>query len=255
MEILSQPEAWIAFATLTALELVLGIDNIIFISILVDKLPRAQRETARRIGLFLAMFMRITLLLLLTWIVGLTASWFSLAGQDFSGRDVILIGGGLFLLWKSTSEINQLLEGVGGSAAAAVASTFGAVIMQIIIVDLVFSLDSIITAVGMVDEIVVMVAAVVASVVLMMIFARPIGDFVSAHPTVKMLALAFLIVVGVALIADGFDTHIPRPYIYFAMAFSVTVEALNIRMRRQKVPPVELRDRYSGDHRDDGPPG
>jgi predicted tellurium resistance membrane protein TerC len=237
MELLTQPEAWIAFFTLTALELVLGIDNVIFISILVDKLPRARREVARRIGLFLAMFMRIALLLLLAWIVGLTEPVFTFI-QEISGRDIILILGGLFLIWKSTKEIHQLLEGTEEDAPSRVASTFGAIILQIVIVDLVFSLDSIITAVGMVSDVRIMIAAVVASVILMMLFARFIGDFVSEHPTIKMLALAFLLVVGVALIADGLETHIPRGYIYFAMAFSVVVEMLNLRLRRKKEGPA-----------------
>jgi predicted tellurium resistance membrane protein TerC len=231
MELLAQPETWIAFLTLTALELVLGIDNVIFISILVDKLPRERRELARRIGLFLAMFMRIGLLTLLAWLVGLTAPLFTLV-QPISGRDIILIGGGLFLLWKSTREIGALLEGDEEGGAAPVRATFTTIILQIVVVDLVFSLDSIITAVGMVRDVPVMIAAVVASVILMMLFARYIGEFVSEHPTIKMLALAFLIVVGVALIADGFETHVPRGYIYFAMAFSVAVEMLNLRLRR-----------------------
>lgn len=233
MELLAQPETWIAFLTLTALELVLGIDNVIFISILVDKLPRERRELARRIGLFLAMFMRIGLLSLLAWLVGLTAPLFTLV-QPISGRDIILIGGGLFLLWKSTREIGALLEGDEDGGAAPARATFTAIILQIIVVDLVFSLDSIITAVGMVQEVAVMIAAVVASVILMMLFARYIGEFVSEHPTIKMLALAFLMVVGVALIADGFETHVPRGYIYFAMAFSVSVEMLNLRLRRTR---------------------
>lgn len=233
MELLLQPQAWIAFLTLTALELVLGIDNVIFISILVDKLPRERREVARRIGLFLAMFMRIALLMTLAWLVGMTAPVFTL-GQEFSGRDLILIGGGLFLIWKSTREIGGLLEGEDESAAGAVRATFTGIILQIIVIDIVFSLDSIITAVGMVQEVEIMVAAVVVSVILMMLFARYIGDFVSEHPTIKMLALAFLMVVGVALIADGFDTHVPRGYIYFAMAFSVAVEMLNLRLRRNR---------------------
>jgi predicted tellurium resistance membrane protein TerC len=237
MHLLTQPEAWIAFLTLTALELVLGIDNIIFISILVDRLPRQRRELARRIGLFLAMFMRIALLTALAWIVGATAPLFSVLSVEISWRDIILIAGGLFLIWKSTKEIHHLLEDTGTSQAAVVASTFGSVILQIIIIDIVFSLDSIITAVGMVDEVAVMIAAVVVSVALMMVFASAIGNFVSDHPTIKMLALAFLIVVGVALIADGFDTHVPRGYVYFAMAFSVVVEMLNIRLRK-KSPPV-----------------
>jgi predicted tellurium resistance membrane protein TerC len=246
LELLTSPEAWIAFATLTALELVLGIDNVIFISILVDKLPPERRELARRLGLFLAMFMRLGLLLLLSWLVGLTAPLFTipLFDEPISGRDVILIVGGLFLLWKSTMEIHQLMEGVEGHASSKVQASFGAVILQIIIVDLVFSLDSIITAVGMVREIPVMVAAVIVSVALMMLFARAIGNSVSAHPTVKMLALSFLFVVGVALIAEGFDQAVPKGYIYFAMAFSVVVEMLNIRARR-KAAPVHLHSAYS----------
>jgi predicted tellurium resistance membrane protein TerC len=236
IELLSQPEAWIAFLTLTALELVLGIDNVIFISILVDRLPREKREAARRIGLFLAMFMRIGLLLVLSWIVGATAPLFTVLGQEISGRDIILILGGLFLIWKSTKEIHHLIEGDEDAGTSAVAATFGAIIFQIILIDIVFSLDSIITAVGMVDEVAIMIAAVVVSVGLMMLFASTIGHFVSDHPTIKMLALAFLLVVGVALIADGLDTHVPKGYIYFAMAFSVIVEMLNIRLRRKKFP-------------------
>jgi len=247
MELLSDPQVWIAFATLTALELVLGIDNVIFISILVDKLPKQRRDLARRIGLFLAMFMRIGLLFLLSWIVGLTEPLFSLFRQDLSGRDLILIGGGLFLLWKSTREIHQLLEGEKGEASTAIRATFWAVILQITIIDLVFSLDSIITAVGMVDQVEVMIAAVVVSVLLMMAFAGGIGRVVSAHPTIKMLALAFLFVIGVVLIADGFDHHVPKGYVYFAMAFSIAVEMLNLRMRKRVVKPVELHDRYTRD--------
>jgi predicted tellurium resistance membrane protein TerC len=246
IELLTSPEAWIALATLTALELVLGIDNIIFISILVDKLPAERREFTRRLGLFLAMFMRIGLLLLLSWLVGLTEPLVTI-GRDFSGRDLILLGGGLFLLWKSTTEIHQLTEGVEGQASSKVKNTFAAVIMQIIVIDLVFSLDSIITAVGMVNEIPIMVTAVVLSVGLMMVFAGPIGRFVSSHPTVKMLALAFLVVIGVALIAESFGREVPKGYIYFAMAFSVTVEMLNLRARQRAAKPVDLRDRYSRD--------
>jgi predicted tellurium resistance membrane protein TerC len=235
IELLTQPEAWIAFFTLTALELVLGIDNIIFISILVDRLPRERRDLARRIGLFLAMFMRIALLMALAWIVGATTPLFSILSTGISGRDIILIAGGLFLIWKSTKEIHHLLEDEEQDGNLVVASTFRSVIFQIIIIDIVFSLDSIITAVGMVDDVPVMIAAVVVSVALMMAFASAIGNFVSDHPTIKMLALAFLIVVGIALIADGFDTHVPRGYVYFAMAFSVVVEALNIRLRNKKL--------------------
>jgi predicted tellurium resistance membrane protein TerC len=232
LELLTSPQAWIAFGTLTALELVLGIDNIIFISILVDKLPREQRQTARRLGLFMAMFMRVGLLLVLAWIVGLVAPLFTVLGQEISGRDLILILGGLFLIWKSTGEIHQSLEGEEGHSSSAVKATFTAVILQIMVVDIVFSLDSIITAVGMVDDVRVMIAAVVVSVGLMMLFAGAIGNFVSEHPTIKMLALSFLVVVGVVLIAEGFDHHVPKGYVYFAMAFSVAVEMLNIRMRK-----------------------
>jgi len=245
LEFLLSPEIWIAFFTLTALELVLGIDNIIFISILVDKLPKEKQELARRIGLFLAMFMRIALLLLLSWIIGLTEPVLTLFGYGVSGRDLILIAGGLFLIWKSTGEVHQLLEGEEGSESAKVASSFAGVIAQIIVIDLVFSLDSIITAVGMVSEVGVMIAAVVASVGLMMLFAKSIGEFVSNHPTIKMLALSFLVVVGVVLIADGFGHHVPKGYIYFAMAFSVGVEMLNIRLRKKAAKPVDLREPYA----------
>ena len=246
MDALSNPELWLALATLTALELVLGIDNIIFISILVDKLPPVQRERARRIGLFLAMFMRVGLLLVLSWIVGLVAPLFTVFEQGISGRDLILISGGLFLVWKSTKEVHQLTEGEEGHASAKVKASFSAIILQIIIIDMVFSLDSIITAVGMVDEVSVMIAAVVVSVGLMMLFARGIGNFVSSHPSIKMLALSFLLVVGVMLIAEGFDHKVPKGYIYFAMAFSVAVEMLNIRMRKKKaaVAPVDLHEPY-----------
>jgi len=235
MELLADPQAWIAFATLTALEVVLGIDNIVFISILVDRLPPERREFTRRIGLGLAMFMRIALLLLLTWLVGLTAPLFTVTGTDISGRDLILIAGGVFLLWKATGEIHELLEdhGDGASRAAPARASFAAILGQIIVIDLVFSLDSIITAVGMVQEIPIMIAAVVASVALMFVAAGPIGRFVSRHPTVKMLALSFLIMIGMALVADGLDFHVPKGYIYFAMAFSVAVEMLNLRLRRR----------------------
>jgi len=245
--LLLDPQVWVAFITLTVLELVLGIDNIIFISILVDKLPQARREVARKIGLFLAMFMRIGLLFLLAWLAGLTAPLFTLLRQEISGRDLILIAGGLFLLWKSTKEVHQLLEGEKGAGSTAVRATFSAVILQIMIIDMVFSLDSIITAVGMVSQLSVMVAAVITSVLLMMLFAGAIGRFVSAHPTIKMLALAFLFVIGVVLIADGFGHHVPKGYVYFAMAFSVCVEALNLRMRKRAQRPVELRERYTRD--------
>jgi len=243
IELLTDPQTWIALATLTALELVLGIDNVIFIAILVDKLPPAQRELGRRIGL----------LLLLSWIVGLVAPLFTLLGQEISGRDLILIVGGLFLIWKSTSEIHQVLEGEEGHASSAVKATFTAVILQIMVIDIVFSLDSIITAVGMVSRIEVMVAAVVLSVALMMVFAGPIGRFVSDHPSIKMLALSFLVVIGVVLIAEGFDHHVPKGYVYFAMAFSVCVELLNIRMRKRAAKPAHLHAAYSA-RPGDGPP-
>ncbi|RKT61895.1 putative tellurium resistance membrane protein TerC [Azonexus fungiphilus] len=247
MEFLLSPEIWIAFFTLTALELVLGIDNIIFISIIVDKLPAEKREFARKLGLFLAMFMRIGLLLTLSWIIGMTEPVITVFDFGFSGRDLILIAGGLFLIWKSTGEVHQLLEGEEGEESHKIASSFAGIILQIIAIDLVFSLDSIITAVGMVKEVGVMIAAVVASVGLMMLFANAIGKFVSDHPTIKMLALSFLVVVGVVLLADGFGHHVPKGYIYFAMAFSVGVEMLNIRMRKAGVKPVELREPYVRD--------
>jgi len=240
MELLTDPQAWIAFATLTALELVLGIDNIIFISILVDKLPPEKREFARRIGLFMAMFMRIGLLLLLSVIVGLVEPLFTAFGKDISGRDLILISGGLFLIWKSTGEIHQSLEGEEDHGGSAVKATMFAIILQIMVIDLVFSLDSIITAVGMVDEVAIMIAAVIASVGLMMAFASGIGRFVSNHPSIKMLALTFLVVVGVVLMAEGLGHHIPKGYIYFAMAFSVIVEMLNIRFRKRAKNVVQL---------------
>ena len=234
LALLSDPQAWIAFATLTALELVLGIDNVIFISILVDKLPPDVREKARRLGLFLAMFMRVALLLALSWMVGLTTPLFEFLAHGFSGRDLILLGGGLFLVWKGTHEIHQLLEGTEGEASGAVQATFSAVILQVVIIDIVFSLDSVFTAVGLArpDQLPVMVAAILASIVVMMWLSGPISDFVDRHPTVKMLALAFLILVGMALIAEGMDFHIPKGYLYFAMAFSVLVEMINIRLRK-----------------------
>ncbi len=236
-----------AFFTLTALELVLGIDNIIFISILVEKLPKEKREMTRRIGLFLAMFMRIALLMTLAMIAGMTKPVIEFTGFAFSGRDIILIAGGLFLLWKSTQEIHQLLEGMEGEASSAVKNTFFAVVLQIMIIDLVFSLDSIITAVGMVRDIPVMVAAVVVSVGLMMLFAGGIGRFIEEHPTIKMLALGFLLVVGVVLMADGFGHHVPKGYVYFAMAFSIGVEILNIRLRKRISKPVDLHEAYASD--------
>jgi predicted tellurium resistance membrane protein TerC len=242
MELLTSPQAWMAFATLTLLELVLGIDNIIFISILVDKLPKEKREMARKIGLFMAMFMRVGLLLVLAWIVGLVKPLFTIFGHEISGRDLILILGGLFLIYKSTTEIHESFEGAQDETKASpVKATFASVILQIMVIDIVFSLDSIITAVGMVDDVRVMIAAVIASVALMMVFAGAIGRFVSDHPSIKMLALSFLVVVGVVLIAEGVDHHVPKGYIYFAMAFSLGVEMLNIRFRKRSVNPVHLK--------------
>jgi predicted tellurium resistance membrane protein TerC len=236
MEWLADPNAWIALATLTALEIVLGIDNIIFISILVGRLPEHRRNLARRLGLGLAMVLRIALLLSLAWIMTLTAPLFTAIGHEISGRDLILLGGGLFLLWKSVHEIHNALEGEAEEAGhGAAAATFGGVLAQIAIIDIVFSLDSVITAVGMADDVPVMVIAIVLAVAVMMLAARPIGEFVDRHPTIKMLALSFLILVGFALVGEGLDFHVPKGYIYFAMAFSVLVELLNIRMRARAV--------------------
>jgi predicted tellurium resistance membrane protein TerC len=245
MEWLTDPQIWIAFVTLVALELVLGIDNIVFISILAGKLPGDQPKTARLVGLSLAMVMRIALLFSLSWIIGLTAPLVEIFGAELSGRDLILIAGGLFLLAKSTHEIHQKLEGDEGEASARVHASFASVIVQILLLDIVFSLDSVLTAIGMVSQIEIMVAAVVASVIFMMLFSGVISDFVQRHPTVKMLALSFLLLIGVTLIVDGFHQHIPRGYIYFAMGFSVFVEMLNLRLRRRRVPPVELRQPYA----------
>lgn len=235
MEMLTDPQVWLAFATLTALEIVLGIDNIIFISILAGRLPKAQQARGRTIGLALAMVTRILLLLSITWVMGLSAELFHVLGRGISGRDLILIGGGLFLLAKSTLEIHHGLEGEQGKehGAAVVHATFLSVITQIAVIDIVFSLDSVITAVGMADDVEVMIAAVVVAVLVMMFLAGPISDFVDRHPTIKMLALSFLILIGTALVGEGLGFHIPKGYIYFAMAFSVAVEMLNIRMRKR----------------------
>lgn len=242
MDWLFDPQAWIALVTLTALEVVLGVDNIIFISILAGRLPEAQRPRARMLGLGFAMLTRIGLLLSLTWVMTLTEPLFSVIGREISGRDLILIGGGLFLLWKSVHEIHNSLEGEEDEhAVAAVRAGFAAVIVQIAIIDIVFSLDSVITAIGMVDQIPIMVLAIVAAVGVMMFAAGPIGEFVDRHPTVKMLAMSFLILIGVALVAEGGGYHIPKGYIYFAMAFSVAVEILNIRMRARRREAVRLR--------------
>jgi predicted tellurium resistance membrane protein TerC len=239
----SSAEGWIALATLTVLEIVLGIDNIIFISILAGKLPQADRARARKLGLSLAMIIRILLLLSITWVMGLTAPLFSVLGQEISGRDIILIVGGLFLLGKSTLEIHEKLEGVEGHGSAKVVASFAAVIVQILLLDIVFSLDSVITAVGMADDVAVMILAVVIAVGVMLVSAGTISEFVERHPTVKILALSFLLLIGVSLMAEGFDQHIPKGYIYFAMAFSVFVEMINLRVR-SKAEPVQLHQAY-----------
>jgi predicted tellurium resistance membrane protein TerC len=242
MEWITDPQIWIAFLTLLALEVVLGIDNVIFIAILSDKLPPEQRGKARRLGLGLAMGIRILLLLSIAWIAKLTRPIFEVAGQGISGRDMILIGGGLFLIAKSTFEIHESLEGHEHHADAKGKAKFGSVLVQILLLDIVFSLDSVITAVGMTDRIPVMIAAVIGAVALMLVGAGPISDFVRRHPTVKMLALSFLILIGVSLLGEGLDFHIPRGYVYFAMAFSVAVEMLNLRLRSGRKP-VELHQR------------
>ncbi len=246
MEILADPQVWLAFATLTALEIVLGIDNIIFISILCGRLPQSQQARARTIGLALAMLTRILLLLSITWVMGLSADLFTIGSLGISGRDLILIGGGLFLLAKSTMEIHNSLEGEEEHHESAVRASFASVITQIAIIDIVFSLDSVITAVGMADHVEVMIAAVVIAVLVMMFMAGPISAFVDRHPTIKMLALSFLILIGMALVGEGFGFHIPKGYIYFAMAFSVVVEMLNIRLRR-RMAPVKLRKKLEGE--------
>jgi predicted tellurium resistance membrane protein TerC len=248
MEWISDPQIWIAFLTLTALEIVLGIDNVVFISILAGKLPVNQQARARQVGLGLAMLMRIGLLFSISWLVSLTDSLFEVFTNEISGRDLILLGGGLFLIAKSTFEIHERLEGEGASAAAKSVSSFTGVIIQILLLDMVFSLDSVITAVGLVDELGVMVAAVVVAVGVMLLSAGLISRFVHEHPTVKMLALSFLLLIGFSLVAEGLDVHIPKGYIYFAMGFSIFVEAINLRVRsgvrKRNEPPVELRESY-----------
>jgi predicted tellurium resistance membrane protein TerC len=246
VEWLTDPDIWIGFLTLLALEIVLGIDNVVFISILAAKLPAAQQARARQIGLGLALGMRVLLLLTLSWVIGLTAPLFSLIGHEISGRDLILILGGLFLLAKSTYEIHDRLEGDAGHASARVTASFAAVVAQIVVLDAVFSLDSVITAVGMVDQLGVMIAAVIVAVVIMLISAGAISTFVNRHPTIKMLALSFLLLIGLTLLLDGFDQHIPKGYIYFAMAFSLFVELLNLRVRARTRhgEPVHLHQRY-----------
>ena len=256
MDLLLNPEVWVAFLTLLALEIVLGIDNIVFISILVDKLPEERQALARRLGLGMALVMRILLLLSLSWVIGLTAPLFAVFGQEISGRDVILILGGLFLLGKSTYEIHENLEGEEGHSSARVKATFASVLIQIIVIDMVFSLDSVITAVGMVDQVSVMIAAVTVAILVMLFSAEAVAGIVTRHPTLKMLALSFLLLIGLALLLEGFDQHVPKGYIYFAMGFSVLVEFLNIRVRRRREArsrPVELHQRYARSEEESDP--
>lgn len=246
MEWLADPQAWVAFFTLLALEIVLGIDNIIFISILSGKLPAEQQPRARYIGLALALLIRVALLFSLSWVISLKEPLFAVVNKEISGRDLILIAGGLFLLGKATYEIHDSLEGEQGHASKSVKSSFISVIIQIIILDAVFSLDSVITAIGMVDQVGLMISAVVVAIAFMMFFAGPVGGFVSRHPTIKMLALSFLLLIGLTLIVEAFDVHIPKGYIYFAMGFSVFVELLNLRLRKKSYP-VDLHERYVAD--------
>ena len=245
MNWLTDPEIWVALVTLTSLEVVLGIDNIIFISILAGKLPAEQQARARTTGLAVAMLSRIALLFSLAWVMRLTAPWFTILDRDISGRDLILIVGGLFLIAKSTHEIHQKLEGEQGHSSARVAPTFTSVIIQILLLDVVFSLDSVITAIGLVQQVGIMVTAIIAAVIFMMVFAGPVSSFVERHPTVKMLALSFLLLIGVTLMVEGFDGHVPKGYIYFAMAFSVFVEFLNLKARKPKAEPVKLHQPYA----------
>ena len=248
-EWLARPDAWIALGTLTALEIVLGIDNIIFLSVLVGRLPEKQRVFARRVGLGLAMIARLALLFSISWVMGLTEPWLTVFSQAISGRDLILVGGGMFLLVKATLEIHHSLEGNEGSDPAVGAASLGMVLVQIALLDIVFSLDSVITAVGLVEQVSIMAIAIILAVVVMLMAAKSIGHFVDEHPTIKILALSFLILVGVTLMVEGFDVHVPKGYIYFAMAFSVAVEMLNIRMRKKRASPVKLHSRYAGNRR------
>lgn len=244
MSWLLQPETWIAFLTLVVLELVLGVDNVIFISILAGKLPHDQQKRARTTGIMLAVITRVLLLLSLSWIIGLTQPLFTIFNFDISGRDLVLLVGGLFLLWKSVHEIHQKLEGQEGEASAKVRAAFWGVIIQIMLLDIVFSLDSVITAVGMVNQLAIMIGAVVIAAVVMVFTSTPLAEFVERHPTIKMLALSFLLLIGFTLIVEGLHQHIPKGYIYFAMGFSVLVEMLNLRLRQPSVRPVNLRDPY-----------
>ncbi|HLO18554.1 MAG TPA: TerC family protein [Anaerolineales bacterium] len=244
MDWITQPETWIAFLTLVALELVLGVDNVIFISILAGKLPQDQQGRARRTGIMMAVITRVLLLVSLRWMISLEDPLFTVFNFDISGRDLILFAGGLFLIAKSTHEIHQKLEGVEGEASAKVQGAFWSVIIQIMLLDIVFSLDSVITAVGMVDQLAIMIAAVVIAAVVMVFTSGPLAHFVERHPTVKMLALSFLLLIGFTLIVEGFHQHISKAYIYFAMGFSVFVEMLNLRLRQAAVRPVNLRDPY-----------
>jgi predicted tellurium resistance membrane protein TerC len=244
-EWLASPEAWVALATLTTLEIVLGIDNIIFISILVGRLPEAQRDFARRMGLGLAMLTRLGLLFSISWVMSLTEPWFTVLGNSISGRDIVLIGGGLFLLFKATHEIHNSMEGVEESRSTVIATSLGMVLLQIAVLDIVFSLDSVITAVGLVEHVTLMAIAIILAVLVMLMAAKPIGDFVDTHPTIKILALSFLILVGATLIVEGFNVHVPKGYIYFAMAFSVSVEFLNLRMRKKREETIKLHKRIS----------
>ncbi len=246
LELLTSPEAWIALVTLTALEIVLGVDNIIFLSVIASRLPEHQRARARRLGLLLAMGLRVLLLLAITWIMGMTRPLFTLFDDPVTVRDLILIVGGLFLLAKSTMEVHAQLEGPEVHETSAAKATFGGVLVQIGLIDLVFSVDSVVTAIGMVKDVEVMIAAVVISIGVMMVAAAPVGAFVDKHPTIKMLALSFLLLIGMALVSDGLGLHIPKGYIYFAMAFSFGVEMLNLRVRRRRLEaPVKLKRHLS----------
>src|SRR6266487_4862263 len=248
MDWLLQPETWIAFVTLVVLELVLGVDNVIFISILAGKLPHEQQKRARTTGIMLAVITRVLLLLSLSWIIGLTQPLFTVFSFYISGRDLVLLVGGLFLIWKSVHEIHQRLEGEEGEASAKVPAAFWGVIIQIMLLDIVFSLDSVITAVGMVNELAIMISAVVIAAVVMVFTSTPLAEFVERHPTIKMLALSFLLLIGFTLIVEGLHQHIPKGYIYFAMGFSVFVVMLNLRLRQPSVKPVNLRDAYKQPH-------